>query len=167
VAAGVPPERIVIKPHITQIAFSEDNTFLHSFSFAFKPVNTKRINALKNQIPESRIVYPNFSSQGIMINDELNKLKTEVSEIIKENPNLQIEVIGHTDNVGNAIDNYRTGLEYARQLRWFLVSTSGIDRNRITAISKGESENIAGNDTERERNLNRRLEVKFYMDTYD
>lgn len=167
VAAGIPAERIVIKPHITQIAFKEDHTFWHSFSFSFKPVSTKRINALKNQIPENRTVYPTYSSQGIMENEALKFLSEDVSEIIKENPNLHIEVVGHTDNVGNAIDNYEKGLEYARQVRWYLVTKSGIDRNRITAVSKGESEAIAGNGTENGRQLNRRIEIKFYMDTYD
>jgi len=163
--AGIPSEKIVIKPHITQIAFSEENTFVHSFSFTFKPLNRLRIEALKKQIPEARMVYPKFSSQGIMVNDALNVLKQEVSEIIKENPNLHLEVIGHTDNVGSAIDNYVTGLAYARQLRWFLVTKANIDRNKVTAVSKGESEAIAGNGTVKGRNLNRRLEVKFYLDT--
>jgi OOP family OmpA-OmpF porin len=162
---GIPSEKIVIKPFITQIAFAEDNSFKHSFSFSFKPLNNERIEALKKSIPEARVVYPKFSYQGIMVNEELVKLQQEVSDIIKENPNLHIEVVGHTDNVGNAIDNYTKGLEYARQLRWFLVTKAGIDRNKITAVSKGESEAIAGNGTEKGRNLNRRLEVKFYLDT--
>jgi outer membrane protein OmpA-like peptidoglycan-associated protein len=165
VETGIPSERIVIKPYITQIAFANDDTFKHSFSFAFKPLNNERIEALKKQIPETRTVYPKFSYQGIMVNEDLLKLRQEVSDIIKENPNLHLEVVGHTDNVGNAIDNYTQGLEYARQLRWFLVNKSGIDRNKISAVSKGESEAIANNGTEKGRNLNRRLEVKFYLDT--
>ncbi len=164
---GIPSERIVIKPFITQIPFETDDSYRHSFSFAFKPINEERISALKKSIPETRTVYPEFSYQGIMVNAELNALQKDVSEIIKENPNLLIEVVGHTDNVGNAIDNYRKGLEYAQQLRWFLVNKSGIDKNRITAASKGESEPIAGNGTTKGRNLNRRLEVKFYLDAND
>lgn len=163
VQTGIPSERIVIKPHITQLAFAEDDSFYHSFSFTFKPLNPNRIEALKKQIPEPRVVYPTFSSQGIMVNEELNIFKGEVSEIIKENPNLHLEVIGHTDNVGNAIDNYRKGLEYARQLRWYLVTKAGIDRNKITAVSKGESEAIASNSNDSGRDLNRRIEVKFYL----
>ncbi|MCW5519495.1 OmpA family protein [Aureitalea sp. L0-47] len=164
---GIPTERIVIKPFITQIPFEEDNSFKHSFEFAFKPINEDRIQALKKSIPETKTVYPKFSYQGIMVNEELIALQQDVSEIIKENPNLHLEVIGHTDNVGNAIDNYGKGLEYARQLRWFLVTKAGIDRNKITAVSKGESEPIAGNGTVKGRNLNRRLEVKFYLDAND
>jgi outer membrane protein OmpA-like peptidoglycan-associated protein len=165
VETGIPAEKVVIKPFITQIAFTEDDSFVHSFTFTFKPLNNDRIEALKKQIPETRIVYPKFSSQGIMVNEDLLTLEQEVAEIIRENPNLHMEVVGHTDNVGNAIDNYTKGLEYARQLRWFLVNKTGIDRNKVSAVSKGESEAIAGNGTEKGRNLNRRLEVKFYLDT--
>ncbi len=165
--AGIPSQRIVIKPHITQIEFQPDNTYRHSFSFSFKPLNDKRVSALKYQMPEDRVVYPNFSSQGIWENEDLRLLAKDISEILIENPNLHITVIGHTDNIGNAIDNYRQGLEYARQVRWYLVNKTGIDRNRISADSKGESELIAGNDTERERNINRRIEINFYQDTYE
>lgn len=167
VETGIAPQRVVIRPKITQIAFSEDDTFVHSFSFNFKELDNERIAALKKQIPESRTVYPTFSSQGIMVNEALNKFKEEVSDILKENPNLHIEVIGHTDNVGNALDNYSKGLEYARQLRWYLVNRANIDRNKITAISKGESEAIASNGSVKGRELNRRLEVKFYLDAND
>lgn len=165
IETGIPSEKIVIKPFITEIEFATDNTFKHSFTFNFKPLNTERIKAVKNSIPESRVVYPEFSSQGIMVNQALEQLRQEVKAIIDENPNIEIEVVGHTDNVGNAIDNYVKGLEYARQLRWFLVNKAGIDRNKIRAVSKGESEAIAGNGTEKGRNLNRRLEVIFYLDT--
>lgn len=164
---GIPAERIVIKPFITQMPFGKDGGFKHSFAFAFKPINEERIQALKKSIPETRTVYPKFSYKKIIVNEELKILHQDVSEIIKENPNLHVEVVGHTDNVGNAIDNYGQGLEYARQLRWFLVTKTGIDRNKITAVSKGESEPIADNGTVKGRNLNRRLEVKFYLDAND
>ena len=166
-ATGIAAERIVIKPNITQIAFNTDESFRHSFSFSFKPLDLERIEALKKQIPESKTVYPTYSYQGIMVNEALNNFKDEVTEILKENPNLHLEVIGHTDNVGNAIDNYTKGLEYARQVRWYLVTKAKIDRNKITAISKGESEAIASNGSVKGRELNRRIEIKFYLDAND
>ena len=150
-----------------EIRLTEEEKEIENNIEKFKPINEERIQALKKSIPETRTIYPKFSYQGIMVNDELKILQRDVSEIIKENPNLHLEVVGHTDNVGNAIDNYGKGLEYARQLRWFLVTKAGIDRNKITAVSKGESEPIAGNGTVKGRNLNRRLEVKFYLDAND
>ena len=167
VVAGIPSSRIVIKPNITQITFDGDESFKHSFSFNFKPLDEERVNALKKQIPESRTVYPTYSFQGIMVNEALDNFKDEVSQILKENPNLHLEVVGHTDNVGNAIDNYTKGLEYARQVRWYLVTKANIDRNKITAVSKGESEAIASNGSTKGRELNRRIEIKFYLDAND
>ena len=51
------------------------------------------------------------------------------------NPNLIIEVIGHTDNIGNANDNYLLGLNYAKQVRWYFINKGGIDKNKVVASS--------------------------------
>ncbi len=163
VQTGIPSEKIVIKPFIKEIDFKEDQTFTNSFSFLFKPLDTARIEALKNKIPESRIVYPSFSTTGILVNENLKTLLSEVIQIVDENPEIKIEVIGHTDNVGNATDNYIMGLQFARQVRWYLVNRGNIDRKKIKAISKGESEPLDTNNTDSGRKANRRIEVKFYM----
>ena len=84
-----------------------------------------------------------------------------VKDVLSKNPNTKIEIIGHTDNVGNGIDNYRLGLEYARQVRWYLVSKGKIDAKQIKASSKGEEEPIDTNASERGRVTNRRIEVLF------
>ena len=82
-------------------------------------------------------------------------------QAMEANPDLIVEVVGHTDNVGNANDNYLVALKYARQLRWYLVNKGNLDRKKIIAKSEGESKAIASNKTERGRLLNRRIEIKY------
>jgi OOP family OmpA-OmpF porin len=81
----------------------------------------------------------------------------EVKEILIENPDILIEIVGHTDYE----DNYRAGLGYARQVRWYLITKGGVDRNNIIATSKGESAPIDTNKSDRGRIANRRIEVIF------
>ena len=69
--------------------------------------------------------------------------------------------MGHTDNIGNSNDNYATGLKNARQVRWYLVSKGGIDKTKIIASSKGESEPIDSNNSHQGRIANRRIKVIF------
>ncbi|RDK85278.1 OmpA family protein [Marinirhabdus gelatinilytica] len=162
--AGVSPERIVIKPHITPIDFKGDGTFNNAFSFTIQPLNLERVIALENEVPESMTIYPNFSGSGILISPTLEKAMQEVKTALENNPNLKITVVGHTDNVGNALDNHKIGLDFARQMRWYLIAKGGIAKEKVVAISEGESQAIASNNTEKGRRLNQRIELKFSLD---
>ncbi|QIE58467.1 OmpA family protein [Rasiella rasia] len=161
VETGIPATNIVVKPHITPIDFKIDGTYSRAFSFLFQPLNLERLEAIKNNIPETKIIYPRFSTSGVLQSPELETLLAEVKVALDNNPDVTVEVIGHTDNVGNANDNYHRGLEFARQVRWYLVAKGPINRNRIRASSLGESEAIASNNTEKGRNLNQRIEIRF------
>lgn len=162
VEVGVPSERIVIKPIIKGIDFDENGIYQNSVSFTFKPLNQARINDLKNKLPEPKIMYPRFSNSGILINQNLKNLVVEIKELAKRNPDLKVEIIGHTDNVGNSIDNYEMGLKYARQVHWYLAAKNAIKRANIKSTSRGEEEPIDTNNSERGRSANRRIEVVFY-----
>ena len=161
-SVGIPNEKIVIKPVIKNIDFNEEGVFNNSISITFKELNKERIEELKTKLPESRNVYPRFSNSGILINQNLRNLLADVKRLVKERPELQIELIGHTDNIGNEIDNYKMGLNYAKQVEWYLVAKNGIANSRIKASSKGETEPIESNDRTSGRRTNRRITVVFY-----
>jgi OOP family OmpA-OmpF porin len=161
VDAGVAAQRIVLKPHITPIQFKNDTSFDDAFSFTIQPLDLERIENSTKAIPESKTIYPRYSSSGILDSTVLKMTLQEAKMALEANSNLKITVIGHTDNIGNATDNYNRGLEFAKQVRWYLVSKGGINRKSIRAVSKGESEAIASNRTEKGRNLNQRIELKF------
>ncbi|WP_432410465.1 OmpA family protein [Rasiella sp. SM2506] len=159
--AGIASQRIVIKPHITPIEFNLDNSYDKAFSFTIQPLDLKRVENIKKAIPETKTIYPRFSSSDILNSPALEKTLQEVVRVFEANPTLKITVVGHTDNIGNATDNYLRGLEFAKQMRWYLVSKGNIDKNKIKAISEGESQAIANNNTEKGRTLNQRIEIKF------
>ncbi len=159
---GIPSEKIVIKSMIKDISFNNEETYNNSFSFYFRPLDLSRIEMAENKIPEITTVYPKFSSSGILVNEALEKLLNEIVTFANNNPNIKIEVIGHTDNIGSDRDNYLTGLRYARQVRWYLISKGNIDKKQVIASSRGESEPIADNNKQQGRILNRRIEVIYY-----
>lgn len=161
-SVGVPKERVVIKPVIKGIDFDEDGFYNNSIYITFKPLDLQRVNELKTELPESKIVYPRFSNSGILINRNLKNLLKEVKEVVGHHPEAKIELIGHTDNIGNNIDNYKMALNYAKQVEWYLVAKGGIRNSMIKASSKGEEEPIADNSNQQGRGANRRIEVVFY-----
>jgi outer membrane protein OmpA-like peptidoglycan-associated protein len=87
---------------------------------------------------------------------ELNKLE----RMMAENPNLKVEIAGHTDNIGSAAYNMQLSQRRAEAVKDFLVK-KGIDPRRIVAKGYGETRPMASNDDEKEgRELNRRVEFK-------
>jgi outer membrane protein OmpA-like peptidoglycan-associated protein len=77
------------------------------------------------------------------------------AQYLNENPTLQIEIQGHTDNVGNPKDNQALSSNRAFMVKSVLEQFK-VDGNRITAKGFGASRPVANNSTEDGRSKNRR-----------
>lgn len=81
-----------------------------------------------------------------------------IADTMKENPNLVIEIQGHTDNVGSDESNQKLSQDRAEAVRKYLLSKK-IQTARITSVGYGETKPIATNDTEEGRAQNRRVQL--------
>lgn len=87
---------------------------------------------------------------------DLNKLES----MLRQNPNIKVEISGHTDSYGHWLYNRNLSQKRAEAVKDFLTK-KGIDPRRIKATGYGESRPLATNDDEEEgRELNRRVEFK-------
>ncbi len=78
-----------------------------------------------------------------------------VAEQLQQHENLNVEVGGHTDNVGNDADNLHLSELRARCVYDYLVK-HGVDADRLKFKGYGESKPVASNNTEEGRAANRR-----------
>ena len=83
----------------------------------------------------------------------LDKLRTTLLKY----PETNITIIGHTDSKGTKQYNQTLSETRASTVANY-TSQNGIDKNRLTAIGKGETDPIATNDTEEGSASNRRVE---------
>jgi outer membrane protein OmpA-like peptidoglycan-associated protein len=83
----------------------------------------------------------------------------EVAKILQENPELLLDIEGHSDNVGSVIVNKTISAKRASAIFDYLV-TKGIDPDRLLTIGYGSEKPIAGNETEEGRAQNRRVELR-------
>ncbi|NLS13071.1 OmpA family protein [Vibrio sp. SM6] len=83
-------------------------------------------------------------------------LDTLVSKMRGQEQFLLLE--GHTDNVGTAVYNFDLGWRRATSVNDYLVQQA-LAPNRLEAVSKGENEPIATNQTAKGRQANRRVDV--------
>jgi outer membrane protein OmpA-like peptidoglycan-associated protein len=94
--------------------------------------------------------------------DLKEKSKTELNILIKflkENPKLTIEIGGHTDDVGSTGNNQKLSEQRAKSVSSFLTE-QGIDKSRLKSVGYGESEPKVNNDSDQNRQANRRIEFK-------
>ena len=81
-----------------------------------------------------------------------------LSLFLKRNKQVNIEIIGHTDNQGSKTYNLDLSLRRATALMNALIK-KGIAANRLSAKGMGSEAPIATNDTEQGRAQNRRVEI--------
>ena len=80
------------------------------------------------------------------------------AEGLRNNPNTDVRIIGHTDNTGSDAINNPLSLDRAASTRNYLTGR-GIDGRRISIEGMGERQPIATNDTADGRSRNRRVEI--------
>ncbi len=96
-----------------------------------------------------------FATNSYNINDTIKTVLHEFSDYLKENPNLNVALQGHTDNVGNPTDNMTLSQNRAKAVADYLLSLN-ISKTRITFKGYGETQPITSNTTEEGRAKNRR-----------
>jgi outer membrane protein OmpA-like peptidoglycan-associated protein len=82
----------------------------------------------------------------------------EFVDMLQQNRNVQVEIQGHTDNIGTAEYNQRLSEARARAVKNYLVE-KGVQKERLYPVGFGYVLSRAPNDTETGRALNRRVEI--------
>jgi len=101
----------------------------------------------------------NFNTGTADLTPESLEILDMVAAILIENPKLQIEISGHTDNQGNPAYNLRLSNHRANAVMKYLLS-KGAKPEQMKAIGFGQTKWIASNLTEEGRAENRRVEFK-------
>ena len=90
------------------------------------------------------------------------KSRTELNRLVgfmKQYPEVQVEVSGHTDDVGSDDDNLALSQNRAKSVYSYLVS-QGVKAERLRFKGYGESKPLVANDSESHRQQNRRIELR-------
>ncbi len=81
----------------------------------------------------------------------------EILVLLNKQANISIQLLGHTDNVGKEEDNLILSEERAKAVANYLIA-KGIDPKRIDAKGYGSTKPLFPNDSEENREKNRRVE---------
>ena len=93
---------------------------------------------------------------------ESNKVDLQkLAETLKQYPDTDLLIVGHTDNVGSDSFNKNLSEKRASAVSSYLNSL-GVATNRLRIEGLGESQPSTSNDTESNRSQNRRVEIAIY-----
>lgn len=93
------------------------------------------------------------------IKSESEKAISSVAAYLQENPEVNVYIVGHTDNVGDYAMNQKLSQSRGESVKNYLVSKYKIPITRLTGDGVGPVSPITTNDTEEGRKLNRRVEI--------
>ena len=96
--------------------------------------------------------------KSIVKEDSFAELARLVS-LMKQLPNLMVELSGHTDNTGSEVLNNRLSQKRAEAVIEYLID-KGIDKKKLTAKGYGSTVPIDSNETLEGRQNNRRTEFE-------
>lgn len=82
-----------------------------------------------------------------------------LAEFLSENMEVNVEIEGHTDNVGNETNNQQLSEKRAESVVNYLLE-KGFSADRISFVGYGEAQPIESNQTAEGRKKNRRVNVK-------
>lgn len=99
-----------------------------------------------------------FDVNSATIKPESYGTLKEMADVMKENPDLKVKIVGHTDADGSDAANLELSKNRAASVKSSLAKEFGIDESRMETDGKGESEPIDKNDTPVGKANNRRVE---------
>ena len=99
-----------------------------------------------------------FDSGKSTIKKTSNAIMNEIVKVMEENPEYNLSIAGHTDNVGDPLKNLKLSDDRANAVRLFLIR-AGIASERISAVGYGDTQPVADNSTAAGRKENRRVEL--------
>lgn len=99
-----------------------------------------------------------FASGSATLRSDLQRDLQAVAGNLQAYPNSTIQIIGHTDNTGEAAFNQRLSVSRADAVASELMS-AGITPSRVQAIGRGEDQPVASNLTDEGKAQNRRVEI--------
>lgn len=153
----------------------DKNSYRNNFHFRAAPlipqpkdgfyITNLRIAASEKDVRSTLIRNRKYSTTGIYFNTASAAIQPashgiikEIGDALIENPEVKIEIIGHTDHVGNTSYNQTLSEQRALSIKNYLVKNFAIAESRIVTSGKGAGSPVADNALAEGRAQNRRVD---------
>jgi OOP family OmpA-OmpF porin len=122
-------------------------------NFQGKKIETK---GMSMKVAEAFIPEVSFATNSVTIGPEQEARMMTVDSMMKSNPTIQLQEVGHADKTGSERVNLRIAERRAKAVIKVLTTTYGIAESRLELVSMGEGDPISTKNQH-----NRRVEFRF------
>ena len=152
------------------MTLTDYNTLVFTLGGLAQPQDRFLISNIKLAIgaPDTRnklITEGKFVTRGILFDINSDKIKPEsygaikdIATVLKENTDVKVKIIGHTDSDGDDNSNLELSKRRAGAIKTALTNDFGIDASRLQTDGKGETQPVDKNNTPEGKANNRRVE---------
>ncbi|MFN3247219.1 MAG: OmpA family protein, partial [Leptonema sp. (in: bacteria)] len=149
----------------------EENFYIQSWYKKIKKLNKTQLAERLNKIQNPNFTV-NETEQGIRLDlknilfdfdsytlkDEAKQTLDAIYEILKDHPDREVQISGHTDNIGKEDYNLELSEQRAKVVAEYLLQ-KGLKEDQISYKGYGSSKPIVPNDSAENRAKNRRVEI--------
>lgn len=156
-----PPAEQAATEETASLPIAQENPWIASKTQLLEQL---RINPrLRVQEPDENSIYvqirstDSFNSSGAKPSAQLLVTLDGIADALEGQEQIQVEVAGHTDNVGNAQKNLELSTVRAQTVVDYLI-TKGVTAP-VTAVGYGSEKPVASNANREGRSVNRRIDL--------
>jgi len=117
-------------------------------NFQGKRIETGGIN---NQVASAFIPEIKFATNSVTVTPEEEAKLAVVAKMLKANPSLRLQIIGHADKTGSEKTNLKVGERRAKAVLRALTTTFSLPESRFEVVTKGEGDPISKKDQHNRR----------------
>ncbi|WP_109300764.1 OmpA family protein [Aquimarina sp. AU474] len=157
IRAGINADRIVSKSDVNSYSYSNEGTYNGGISLNFNTLDESRLAEVEKSVA-NRTLYCEFAQKTFKPDATLSNYALELKNYLNKYPEKSVQIIGHTDDIGDNQANLWYGRQRAKNVKDYFIS-QGVAKEKMKISSKGESSPIAPNDSDANRAKNRRIEI--------
>ncbi len=161
-----PAGDVTVTVHVGQWAALDHGTETVLFVTEAKPMDTGLVKVDAKALGDDLASQGHAAVYGIyfdtakaVVKPESDTQLQQVAQLLKSRPELQLLVVGHTDNVGGLPSNLQLSRARAEAVVQALASRYGVASGRLSAQGAGPLAPVASNRSEDGRARNRRVEL--------
>lgn len=153
---GINPDKISTIGVIHEFTYTSGK-YTGGLELLFKDISESKVLKINKGIT-SKTLYTKFNSRVFIPDNTLQTYTADLKNYLQKHPGKSVQIIGHTDSLGDENDNEIIGRDRATNVMNYFIS-QGITKSKLQVLSKGEMSPIGENSTNDGRSKNRRIEI--------
>jgi OOP family OmpA-OmpF porin len=115
----------------------------------------------KDGCPIQKIIKLNveFDTAKFDVKDKYREEIKVAADYMQKNPQTNVVIEGHTDNVGSEESNAKLSESRANSVKEYLITKLGVSKDRLKSVGYGSKKPVASNDTVEGKQKNRRVQA--------